>query len=55
MLIMNLQKLQKENGMLLMIKVTHTMAKEMKIVQPLNLKPKSLNQVFAITQTHIFL
>ena len=27
------------------------MVKEMKIVQPLNLKPKSLNQVFVIIQT----
>ena len=26
-----------------------------KIVQPLNLKPKSLNQIFVIIQTHIFL
>ena len=43
MLIMNLQDLQQENGMLSMIKITQTMVKEMKIVQPLNLKPKSLN------------
>ena len=31
------------------------MVKEMKIAQPLNLKPKSLNQIFVIIQTHIFL
>ena len=51
----NLQNLQQENGMLSMIKITQTMVKEMKIVQPLNLKPKLLNQIFAIIQTHIFL
>ena len=28
---------------------------EMKIVQPLNLKPKSLKQIFVIIQAHIFL
>ena len=52
MLIMNLQNLKQENAMLLVIKITQTMVKEMKIVQPLNLKPKSLNQVFVIIQTH---
>ena len=31
------------------------MVKEMKIVQPLNLKPKSLNQIFAIIQTYILI
>ena len=55
MLIMNLQNLQQENGMLSMIKITQTMVKEMKIVQLLNLKPKSLNQIFIIIQMHIFL
>ena len=40
---MNLQDLQQENGMLSMIKITQTMVQEIKIVQPLNLKPKSLN------------
>ena len=45
---MNFQNLQQENGMLSMIKTTQTMVKEMKTVQPLNLKPKSLNQIFAI-------
>ena len=35
--------------------ITQTMVKEMKIVQLLNLKLKSLNQIFVIIQTHIFL
>ena len=35
--------LQQENGKLSMIKITQTTVKEMRIVQPLNLKPKSLN------------
>ena len=39
-LIMNLQNLRHENGMLSMIKTTQSMVKEMKVVQPLNLKPK---------------
>ena len=52
---MNLQILQQENGMLSMIKITQTVVKEMKIVQPLNLKPKSLNQIFAIIQTYILI
>ena len=53
---MNLQNLQQENGMLSMVKKTYTMVKEMKIVQPLNLKPvKSLNQIFVIIQMNIFL
>ena len=47
--------LQQENGMPSMIKITQTMVKEMKIVQPSNLKPKSLNQIFVIIQTYIFL
>ena len=51
----NLQNMQQENDMLSMIKITQNMAKEMKIVQPLNLKPKLLNQIFVIIQTHIFL
>ena len=54
MLIVNLQNLPQENGILPMIKVTQTMVKEMKMIQPLNFKPKSLNQTFAIIQTHIF-
>ena len=51
----NLQNLRQENGMLSMIKITQTMEKEIKVVQPFNLKPKLLNQVFVITQTHILL
>ena len=31
------------------------MAEEMKMIQPLNLKQMSLNQIFVITQMHIFL
>ena len=55
MLIMNLQNLQQENSMSSMIKITQTMVKEMKVVQPLHLKPNSLNQIFVIIQMHIFL
>ena len=46
---MNLQNLQRENDMLLMIRV-----KEMKMIQALNLKQKLLNQIFVIIETHIF-
>ena len=49
------ESLQQENGMLSTLRITHAMGKEMKIVQPLNLKSKSLNQIFVIIQTHIFL
>ena len=38
-------KLQQENHKLSMIKIIQTKVKETKIVQPLNLKPKSLNQI----------
>ena len=31
------------------------MTEEMKMIQPLNLKQKSLNQISVITQMHIFL
>ena len=55
MLIVNLQNLQQDNGMFSMIKITQTMVKEMKTVQLLKLKPKSLNQIFGIIQTHKFL
>ena len=51
----NLPNLQQENGMLQMIKITQTMVKEVKMVQPSNLKTKSLNQIFVIIQTHTFL
>ena len=43
-----------ENGMFSVIKTTQTMVKEMKRAQPLNLKLKSLNQIFVIIQTNIF-
>ena len=46
---------QREKGVLLMIKIIQTMVMEMKMVQPLNLKLKSLNQIFVIIQMHIFL
>ena len=48
-------KLQQENGTLLMIKTMDIMAMEMKMVKPLNLKQKSLNQAFVIVNIHIFL
>ena len=41
-LIMNLQTLQQENGTLLMIKTMDNIAMEMKMVQLLSLKQKSL-------------
>ena len=44
-----------ENGIFSMIKITQSTVKEMKIVQPLNLKLKSLNHIFVIIETHIFL
>ena len=54
-LIMNLQNLQQENSTILMTNIMNNMEKKMKMVQPLNLKQKSLNQIFVITQMHIFL
>ena len=54
-LIMNLQNLKQENGTLLMAKIMDNMVKEMKMFQPLNLRQKLLNQIFVITQMHIFL
>ena len=54
-LIMNLQNLQQENDTLLMIKTMDNMAEEMKIIQPLNLRQKLLNQIYVITQMHIIL
>ena len=54
-LIMNLQNLQQENDTLLMTKIMDNMAEEMKMIQPLNLKQNSLNQIFVITQMYIFL
>ena len=52
---MNLQIWQQENGTLLMTKIMDNMAEETKMIQPLNLKQKSLNHIFEITQMHIFL
>ena len=52
---MNLQDLQQENGTLLMTKVMANVAEEMKMIQPLNSRQKLLNQIFVITQMHIFL
>ena len=52
---MNPQNLQQENGRLLITKLMDNMAEEMKIIQPSNFKQKSLNQIFVITQMHIFL
>ena len=46
----NLQNLQQESGMLLMIRITQNMVKEMKMIQALNLKQKLLNQIFAIIE-----
>ena len=46
---------QQEKGVLSMIKIIQTMVMEMKMVQPLNLKLKSLNQIFVVIQMHIFL
>ena len=54
-LIMNLQNLQRENDTLLMTETMGNMAMEIKMIQPVNLKQKSLNQIFVITQMHIFL
>ena len=47
----NFLNLQQENGTLLMTKIMDNMAEEikMKIIQPLNLKQKPLNQIFVIT------
>ena len=52
---MNLQNLQQENDTLLTTRIMDNMVAEMKMIQPLNLKQKSLNQIFVITQMHIFL
>ena len=52
---MNLQNLQRENDTLLMTETMGNMAMEIKMIQPVNLKQKSLNQIFVITQMHIFL
>ena len=43
-LIVNLQNLQQENGTLLMTKIMDNTEEEMKVIQPLNLRQKLLNQ-----------
>ena len=35
--------------------IMDNMAEEMKMIQPLNLRQKLLNQIFVITQIHVFL
>ena len=56
MQLVNIQNFKLEKAMLSMFKITQTMMKEMKLVQPLNLKvTKLLNQIFVIILTHIFL
>ena len=52
---MNFQNSQQESSMLLMIKITQNMAKDIKMIQALNVRQKSLNQVFMISQMDIFL
>ena len=52
---MNLPNLQQENGTLLTTKIMDNMTMEMKMIQPLSFKQKLLNQIFVITQMHIFL
>ena len=53
-LIMNLQNLQQENSTLLMTKIMDNMAEEIKMIQPLNLRQRLLNQIFVNTQMHMF-
>ena len=48
MLIMNLQNLGQENDVLSMIRIIQFIVKEMRMVQLLNLKLKSLYQVVII-------
>ena len=48
-------KFATRNGTLLMTKIVDKMAEGMKMIQPLHLKQKSLNQIFMITQMYIFL
>ena len=52
---MNLKDLQQENDTLLMTKIMDNMAEETKMILQLNLRQKLLNQMFVITQMHIFL
>ena len=48
-------KFETRNFLLSTVKIMDNIAKEMNMIQPLNLKQKSLNQIFVITQMHIFL
>ena len=48
-------KLATKNDTLLMTKIMENMAKEVKTIQPLNLRQKLLKQIFVIFQMHIFL
>ena len=52
-LTMNLQNLQQKNFILSTIKIMDNMVEEM--IQPLNVKQKSLNHIFVITHMHMFL
>ena len=45
----------KSSKFLLTIKTMDNMTEEMKMMQPLNMMHKSLNQIFVITQIHILL
>ena len=47
-LIVNLQNLQQESGMLLMTRIIQNMVKEMKMIQALNSKQKLLSKIFVI-------
>ena len=47
-------KFATKNGTLLIIRIMDNMVKEIKMIQLLNLKQKSLNQIFVITLMHIF-
>ena len=48
-------KFATKNGTLIMTKIMDNMAEEMKMIQSLNFRQKLLNQIFVITQMHIFL
>ena len=48
-------KFATKNGTLLMTKIKDNMVEEIKMMQPLNMIQKSLNQIFVVTQMLIFL
>ena len=52
---MNPYNLQQENGTFLMTKILDNMKEKMKMIRPFNLRQKLLNQIFVITQMHMFL